>query len=100
MTTLKKMTMTIIDELKAAIIAADKQLVLSKLEELKNLMLADDELSMVIVQPATITELHTLLIEHMGVNPRAMRLNVRVPSLRKRAFLFVQTMTNGVNYLQ
>lgn len=59
----------------------------------------DDNLALELTVPAVITELHQMLVEHLGVNQRLMQLRVKVPHRRKRAILFSQAMLNGVNYL-
>lgn len=88
----------IIDELKDLILKKDKAEVLSCLEKIQNVVLDDDDLSGEITTPAVLTELHTLLIQHMDVAPKNMRLRNRIPNRKRRAFLFVQAMKNGVTY--
>ena len=60
----------------------------------------DDELARHIVDPATITKLHEMLIEHLGVNPQAMKLKNRVPLRMRRAMLFLRAMRNAVSKVE
>ena len=60
----------------------------------------DDELIREIVEPSVITELHALLIEHLEVNPRGIKLKQRVPLRNRRARLFLQAMRNGVSKVE
>ena len=60
----------------------------------------DDELIREIVDPEVISELHELLVEYLGVNPKAMKLKQRVPLRARRARLFVQAMKAGVNKVE
>ena len=51
-----------------------------------------------ILNPAIITNLHKLLIEHLGVAPRAMQLNRRFANSGVRALMFTKAMRNGVQH--
>lgn len=88
-----------IDTLKTAILSKDKELVKEELTALKDIVLTDDETMAELTSPAVITELHEMLVEHLGVNQRLMQLRNRVPHRRRRAALFAQAMLNGVTYL-
>lgn len=86
---------TKIDILKEVIEKGSKNQTLMVLDSiLENL---DDEMIRMIVDPETITELHAMLVEHLGVNPQAMKLRQRVSLRNRRAMLFLQAMRNGVN---
>ena len=93
------MTITI-DQVKAEIQSKDKVRALAALISLQEDLLQDDELSVQVCMPVVITELHSLLTEELGVNPRLMQLRGRQPIAKKRAYLFAQAMINGVNYLK
>ena len=56
----------------------------------------DPELVREVLDPAIITELHQLLIDHLEVSPRAMQLNRRFPNANTRAVMFVKAMRNGL----
>lgn len=89
---------TKIDILKEVIEKKSKSQTLLVLDNLiENL---DDYLAREITDPATITELHELLIEHLEVNPRAMKLKNRVPLRARRALLFLQAMRNAVDRIE
>lgn len=86
----------IIDTLKESILSKDKmkteEVLTSMLEELNS----NKDLVGIVTMPEVIAELHTLLIENLGVHPRSMLLKARVPNRNRRASLFVQAMLNGV----
>lgn len=89
---------TKIDILKEVIEKGSKNQTLMVLDNiLENL---DDELAREIVDPAVITELHAMLIEHLSVNPQAMKLKNRVPLRMRRAMLFLHAMRNAVNKVE
>ena len=56
----------------------------------------DEDLRNEILKPEIITKLHELLIEHLGVSPRAMQLNRRFPNNTSRALMFTKAMCNGI----
>jgi hypothetical protein len=88
------------DNLKDAIRAGDKVLTLSLLEELEHKILQGDSESVnELIRPVEITELHKLLTEHLGVQPRAMLVKGRITTRPRRALLFCKAMQNGVNRL-
>lgn len=88
------------DELKDAIRAGDRELTATLLEQLENDILASDPDSInFLIQPTEITELHSLLTEHLGVSPRAMLVKGRITTRPRRALLFCKAMRNGVNRL-
>ena len=60
----------------------------------------DDDLAKEIADPSVISELHDMLVEHLGVLPRAMKLKARVPLRNRRAMLFLRAMRNGVNKVE
>lgn len=86
-----------IDVLKQLILKNEKQPVIEYMEALKSECLTTVELSNTVTTPVVITELHKMLVEHMGVNQRAMQLRNRIPNTTRRAMLFLQAMINGVN---
>ena len=89
---------TKIDILKEVIEKGSKNQTLMVLDNLiENL---DEFLAREITDPATITELHELLIEHLDVQPRAMKLKNRVPLRPRRALLFLQAMRNAVDRVE
>ncbi len=57
----------------------------------------DTDLAAEITDPTIITNLHTLLIEHLNVVPRAMQLNRRFPNQATRAVMFALAMKNGIS---
>lgn len=88
------------DTLKEAIRAGDKKLTLSLLDELEQKILSGDTESVnELIRPAEITELHTLLTEHLAVQPRAMMVKGRITTRPRRALLFCKAMRNGVSRL-
>lgn len=50
-----------------------------------------------ITHPPIITELHKLIVEHMGVNQKNMQLRRRIDNRKRRAQLFLQAMMNGIS---
>jgi len=88
-------------QLKEAILAGNKDNVLTMLVQMKEdcLVIENVELVQDVTSPAIISELHGLLIEHLGANNRNMLVKGRVPNIRKRAYCFVQAMENGVKRL-
>lgn len=86
---------TKIDILKEVILKKNKNQTLMVLESIENSL--DDELVGLITQPSVISELHSMLVEHLGVNPHAMKLGKRITIRKQRAILFVRAMKNGVN---
>ena len=56
----------------------------------------DEDLVVEITEPAMITKLHELLIEHLDVAPRAMQLTRRFPNQGTRAVMFARAMRNGI----
>jgi hypothetical protein len=85
-----------IDLVKQAILEKDKQKTIELLENLKNSFATDEMAMQIITMPPVITELHQMLMDNLGVHPRAMQLRARVPNRGRRATLFVQAMINGV----
>jgi hypothetical protein len=59
----------------------------------------DDDLAAEITDPATITKLHQLLIDHLGVAPRAMQLTRRFSNTGTRAIMFSRAMRNGIAHV-
>jgi len=59
----------------------------------------DNDLAAEITDPAIITNLHELLIEHLEVAPRAMQLTRRFPNQGTRAVMFARAMRNGVAHV-
>lgn len=88
------------EKLEEAILTKDKEQVIAELLVVQDLVLTDAEAMAQILSPESVGKLHKMLEDNMGVNPRTMQLRARVPSRRKRAYLFVQVMINGVNYLK
>jgi len=89
---------TKIDMLKEVIAKGSKSQTLMVLDSMIEHLDADIINS--ITDPATITELHALLIEHLGVLPNAMKLKARVSLRNRRAMLFLRAMRNGVNKVE
>lgn len=89
---------TKLDILKEVIIKGSKNQTLMVLDNMLEHL--DDDLIKEIVEPSVITELHALLIEHLEVNPRAIKLKQRVPLRNRRARLFLQAMRNGVSKVE
>lgn len=89
-----------IDKVKNAIVSQDRELVIEALLNLQAEVLITTDVAVELTQPVCITELHEMLVEHLGVNQRLMRLRTRQPNLKRRAHLFAQAMINGVNYLK
>lgn len=86
-----------IEKLKDLIKANDKDATLKLMQEYQAECLGDGDLFLIVTFPPVITELHKLLIDHMGVHPKAMMLKRRIENRKKRAYLFMQAMMNGVN---
>jgi len=59
----------------------------------------DTDLQIEITDPATITNLHQLLIDHLNVAPRAMQLTRRFPNQGTRAVMFARAMRNGISHV-
>lgn len=60
----------------------------------------DAELAREITEPSVIAELHEMLVEHLGVNPQAMKLRQRVSLRNRRALLFLRAMRSGVSKVE
>jgi hypothetical protein len=86
-----------IEDLKSLIKANNKSAVLSLMEMYQKECLGGGDMALIITHPPVITELHQLLVEHMKVHPKAMMLKRRIENRKKRAYLFMQAMINGVN---
>jgi hypothetical protein len=89
---------TKIDILKEVIEKGSKNQTLLVLDNLIETL--DEFLAREITEPSVITELHAMLIEHLDVNPRAMKLKNRVPLRYRRALLFLQAMRNAVSKVE
>ena len=89
---------TKIDILKEVIEKGSKSQTLMVLDNMMEHL--DDDLARSVVDPEIITNLHQMLIEHLGVNPKAMKLKSRVPTRMRRAMLFLRAMRNGVNKVE
>ena len=59
----------------------------------------DEDLRNEILNPEIITNLHSLLIEHLNVVPRSMQLNRRFPNANTRAIMFAKAMRNGIVHI-
>lgn len=92
--------MTTLNEIKDVIATKDKEAVLALLTEVKLETESNNDLMAELTTPEPLNELHDCLVEHLGVNPKLMKLRARVPNRRHRAVLYVQAMINGVNYLK
>lgn len=89
---------TKIDILKEVIAKGSKNQTLMVLDSMIDNL--DDELIREIVDPAIITELHAMLIEHLEVMPNAMKLKARIPLRNRRAMMFLRAMRNGVSKVE
>jgi len=87
---------TNIEAVKSAILTKDREKTVEALTALQLALPNDEESIARIIMPVVITELHQMLIDNLGVHPRAMLLKARVPNKNRRANLFVQAMINGV----
>lgn len=87
---------TKIDILKEVVEKGSKEQTIMVLESIENALASDDTLVQEITDPKTITGLHEAMIEHLGVNPRAMKLKARPQTRKRRALMFVRAMKNGV----
>lgn len=89
---------TKIDMLKEVIEKGSKNQTLMVLDNiLENL---DAELAKEITDPSVISELHNMLVEHLGVQPNAMKLKSRVALRMRRAMLFLRAMRSGVSKVE
>ncbi len=86
---------TKVDLLKEAIENGSKNQTMIVLDNL--IENVNEDIALHITDPATITKLHEMLVEHLGVNPQAMKLKQRVPNRMRRAILFLRAMRNGVD---
>lgn len=76
----------------------DSQKALDAIDLIIEKLGSDTDLMTEILNPATITNLHALLIEHLNVAPRAMQLNRRFANPGTRALMFSKAMRNGVQH--
>ena len=76
--------------------ACDSQKALDAVDLIIEKLETDDDLVVEIIDPTIITNLHTLIIENLDANPRAMKLNRRFPTRRTRAIMFARAMRNGI----
>jgi len=92
------MTTTKLDILREVIRKGSKNQTLMVLDSIIDTI--DEDMAKLIVDPSVISELHELLVEHLGVNPRAMKLKGRVALRMRRAMLFLRAMRNGVSKVE
>jgi hypothetical protein len=78
----------------------DAQKALDAVDLIIEKLKTDKDLVAEILDPATITNLHEKLIEHIEVAPRAMQLNRRFPNNTMRAIMFSKAMRNGIAHAQ
>ena len=58
--------------------------------------MSDEDLRNEVLNPEILTKMHSALIEHLSVSPRAMQLNRRFPNANTRAVMFAKAMRNGI----
>ncbi len=90
----------LIDELKDEIRSGNAETTLAKLEQVEMGIRTNIDLLNKVLAPAILTELHKMLVEHLGVNHRHMQLRRRVPVAKTRAMLFLKAMIVGVNHCE
>jgi glycerophosphoryl diester phosphodiesterase len=89
----------LVEKLKEDILVGAEE-TLATLEEIEANVTRDIELLNEILSPPVITELHEMLVDHLKVNQRQMRLRRRVPVAKTRALLFVKAMIVGVKHCE
>lgn len=86
----------LLEYFKEKIEEGDAEKAIAAIDMVHNKLQEDKELVAEVLDPAIITELHRLMIEHLDVPPRAMQLNRRFPNANTRAVMFVKAMRNGL----
>lgn len=89
-----------LESLKNTIKSGSQANTLTELTMLRDTCLDDEDLANAVTVPSEITELHQLLIDHLNVIPRTMQLRNRIPNRKRRAYLFFQSMMNGVTLVR
>ena len=87
----------IIEKLKADILDNNAEAVLEDLEQLEAESRSNAEVMKAILSPPVITEIHKMLVEHLGVNQRFMQIRRGNHTPKSRAVLFIMAMKVGVN---
>ncbi len=90
----------LIEELKTEIRSGNAETTLAKLEQVEMGIRTNAELLNEVLAPATLTGLHAMLVENLGVNQRHMQLRRRVPVAKTRGMLFVKAMIVGVKHCE
>lgn len=88
----------LLEYFKEKIEEGDAEKAIAAIDMVHEKLQTDPELVKEVLDPAIITELHALLIEHLDVAPRAMQLNRRFPNANTRAVMFVKAMRNGLQH--
>lgn len=88
----------LLEYFKEKIEEGDAEKAIAAIDMVHEKLQTDPELVKEVLDPAIITELHALLIEHLDVAPRAMQLNRRFPNTNTRAVMFVKAMRNGLQH--
>lgn len=74
-------------------------LVKMMMSDLLEMSSTNKELTSWVITPVNITLLHNLLVEHMGITPRGLKVAVRNKPHHMRGILFFKAMNNAVQRL-
>lgn len=86
----------LLENFKEKVIEGNAEKALAAIDLVIAKITTDAEMASEILQPVIITELHQLLIDHLSVPPKSMKLTRRFPNNKTRALMFSKAMRNGV----
>lgn len=84
------------EDLKEALLSKDKTLAIDILEMMQD-NVKDDEYVALMMTPANLKELHTLILDNFKINPKMLQLKNRVTNRHHNAYLFMQTMKTALS---
>lgn len=86
----------LLEKLDEALVAKDSVRTLGYVSILKGLAAKDPVVVKWIVTPENLVGLQAKIVEHLGVEQRAMRVRERIPHRQRRAILFVTAMEHAI----
>lgn len=86
----------LLENFKEKVIEGNAEKALAAIDLVIEKITTDAEMASEILQPVIITELHQLLIDHLSVPPKSMKLTRRFPNNKTRALMFSKAMRNGI----
>lgn len=89
-----------LDKLFSAIREKDIDACIAEVEHLQSVVLFHPTLYTDVIRPATLTMLHDNLVDAFSIDRRYFQLKRKIDSRRRRAFLFLQAILNGLRTLK